>query len=51
MNASSFTESVVEDAARAWLEAPGHVVLHRLAIATYGVRIGTSARFVPEVAE
>jgi hypothetical protein len=51
MTASSFTVSVVEDAALAWLEAPGYVVLHRLAIATYGLRIGRSARFVPEVAE
>lgn len=49
---TAFTDSVVEDAARAWLEAPpDHVVLHRLAIATYGVRIGTSPRFVAEVAE
>lgn len=49
--AASFTDSIVEDAARAWLEALAYAVPHGPAIAVYGVRIGTGARFVAEVAE
>jgi hypothetical protein len=47
----NFTEPIVEDAALAWLDALGYAVLHDPAIATYGVRIGTGARFVAQVAE
>ena len=46
-----FTDSIVEDAALAWLEALSYAVLHGPAIAAYGVRIGTGARFVAEGAE
>ncbi len=47
----NFTESIVEDAALAWLEALGYAGLYGPAIAAYGVRIGRSARFVTQVAE
>jgi hypothetical protein len=48
---TAFTESIVEDAALAWLEALRYAVLYGPASAAYGVRIVRSARFVPEVAE
>ena len=51
MSSPRFTESIVEDAALAWLDALSYAVGHGLAIAAHGVRIGTSARFVAEVAE
>jgi hypothetical protein len=47
--AASFTESIVEDAALACLL--GYAVPHGPAIAACGVRIGTGARFVADVAE
>ena len=49
--AASFTESIVEDAALAWLEALGSAVPHSPAIVAYGVRLGTGARFVAELGE
>lgn len=33
MASSSFTESVVEDAALGWLESPGYAVLHSPVVA------------------
>lgn len=46
---SAFSESVVEDAALAWLESLGYAVLHGPAIAAYEVGIGTVARFTAQV--
>ena len=46
----TLNEAIVEDAALAWLEPLGYTALHDSAIAAYGVRIGTGARFVTQVA-
>ncbi len=50
MTHRAFTESVVEEAALAWLEALGYAVLHGPEIAPGEIRVKDAGRFVERAA-